>query len=53
MRFLRLLFKKISATSVAKGLLEQPVSLSDGMSLRLCSANENAAAGQDFLLAKG
>lgn len=50
--FLRLLFKKISAPSVAKGFLEQPVPRSNGISLLLCFANENTTAGQDFLLAK-
>lgn len=51
--YLRLLFKKISTASVAKGLVEQPVSLSNGISLLLCFANEKSTAGQDFLLAKG
>lgn len=50
--FLRLLFQKISTASVAKGLVEQPVSLSNGISLLLCFANEHCTAGQDFLLAK-
>ena len=49
---LRLLFQKISTASVAKGLVEQPVALSNGISLLLCFANEQCTAGQDFLLAK-
>lgn len=51
--FLRLLFRKISTASVARGLVEQPVSLSNGISLLLCFANEKSTAGQDFLLAEG
>ena len=33
--------------------MEQPVSLSNGISLLLCFANEKCTAGQDFLLARG
>ena len=51
--FSGLLFQKISTASVAKGLVEQPVSVSNGISLLLCFANEKCTAGQDFLLAKG
>nr|XP_025965581.1 E3 ubiquitin-protein ligase PDZRN3-like [Dromaius novaehollandiae] len=37
---LSLLFKKISAVFVAKDIMEQPVSLSNGIPLLLCFANE-------------
>lgn len=51
--FPRLLFRKISTASVAKGSMEQPVSPSNGISLLLCFANEKCTDGQDFLLAAG
>lgn len=35
-----LLFKKISVVFVAKDIMEQPVSLSNGIPLLLCFANE-------------
>lgn len=35
-----------------QGFGEQPVSLSNGISLLLCFANEKSTAGQDFLLAE-
>lgn len=38
--FENLLFKKISAVFVAKDIMEQPVSLSNGILLLLCFANE-------------
>lgn len=38
--FASLLFKKISAVFVAKDIMEQPVSLSNGIPLLLCFANE-------------
>lgn len=38
--FESLLFKKISAVFVAKDIMEQPVSLSNGIPLLLCFANE-------------
>lgn len=38
--FKTLLFKKISAVFVAKDIMEQPVSLSNGIPLLLCFANE-------------
>lgn len=38
--FESLLFKKISVVFVAKGIMERPVSLSNGIPLLLCFANE-------------
>lgn len=38
--FESLLFKKISAVVVAKDIMEQPVSPSNGIPLLLCFANE-------------